>query len=95
MMTTQAPNRNAKNETPHGRWALFGCLVLVAVFSANIASGKLNNELFMSDVGEAMTLFAAAILFVIGVVRREDAEKKADRDQNGRSEDDQEGTARA
>ncbi|MGF1619148.1 MAG: hypothetical protein ACFCUR_00885 [Rhodomicrobiaceae bacterium] len=95
MMTTQTPNRNAKNDVGHGRWALFGCLVLVAVFVANIASGKINNELFMSDVGEALTLFAAAILFVIGVVRREDAEKKADQDQNGRSNDDQEGTARA
>jgi hypothetical protein len=95
MMTTQTPNRNAKSDRPHGRWALLGCLLLLAVFGANIASGKINNELFMSDVGEALTLFAASILFVIGVVRREDAEKKADQDQNGRSNDDKEGTARA
>lgn len=95
MMTTNTPDRNAKNSAGHGRLALIGCLVLLAVFGANIASGKINNELFMSDVGEALTLFAASILFVIGVVRREDAEKKAQKSQNGRSNDDQEGTARA
>lgn len=95
MMATETPNRNAKNGVAYGRWALLGSLVLVAVFGANIASGKINNELFMSDVGEALTLFVASILFVIGVVRREDAEKKADQNQNGRSNDDKKGTARA
>lgn len=60
--------------------------LLAVIFSANIASGKIHNSPFMSDVAEAIILFSASIFFVIGVLCLEDAEKQSNQNDNGRNE---------
>ncbi len=82
--------------TVRGRWALLGALLVTAIFGANVASGKISNTAFMGDVGEAITLFVAAIFFVIGVICMEDAAKHFNENENGRNDNGQgEGTSRA
>jgi hypothetical protein len=60
-----------------GRAALLFALLLTAIFGVNVAEGKLTNTAFMSDVAEAIVLFAASIFFVIGVLNLEGAANQA------------------
>lgn len=46
---------------------------LFAVFLANVLSGASGRAVFLSDVAEMLTLFAACIFFVVAVLRRERA----------------------
>lgn len=65
----------------HGRPALIGSLLCFLVFFGNVALGAAGEGVFFSDVAEMLTLFAASILFVVGVLAREAAEGgRADED---------------
>lgn len=52
-----------------------------AAFTLNVAMGSTGSGAFLDDVGEMLCLFAAAIAFVVAVLRREAARRAAeDRD---------------
>ena len=53
--------------------ALIGALLCFLVFFGNVALGAAGGGVFLGDVAEMLTLFAASILFVIGVHAREAA----------------------
>lgn len=57
--------------TRHGRPALLAALILFAVFFANVVVGAAGGGAPLNDVAEMLTLFAATILFVAGVLKRE------------------------
>lgn len=62
-----------------GRWALLASAGFFCLYAANVLSGKISTvsdvtiPLNLGDVGEFITLFAAAICFVIATLRREAA----------------------
>lgn len=56
-----------------GRFALLGALILFLVFFGNVAMGAAGLGAPLGDVSEMLTMFAATILFVIGVLSREAA----------------------
>ena len=56
---------------------LLGALILFGIFAANVAFGAASNAAFLSDVGEMLVLGGTAILFVIAVLQKEAAAKKA------------------
>jgi 4-hydroxybenzoate polyprenyltransferase len=86
----------AKTAVFYGRISLGVALVLVIIFGANILSGKSFNQVFMSDVTEAIVLFSAAVFFVIGVLRLEKATKTREEISKERElSGEQEGTNRA
>lgn len=74
---------NGSSEAPSGksggRTALFLSGGLFALYALNVLSGKISNSsemtipLNLGDVGEFLTLFAAAICFVIAALQREAA----------------------
>lgn len=45
--------------------------VVFAVFFANVVLGAFAGTAFLSDVGEMLVLFAATILFVAAILKRE------------------------
>lgn len=55
---------------------LFTTAVAVfAVFFANVALGAFGNGGFLNDVGEMLVLFAASVLFVAAILKREADQK--------------------
>jgi len=60
----------------NGGAALAGALVCFIVYFANVAIGASGSVALLGDVPEALTLFAASCLFVVGVLGREAAEKR-------------------
>lgn len=56
-----------------GTPALVIALICFLVYFANVAIGGAGGTVFLSDVGEMLTLLAASIFFVIGVLLREAA----------------------
>lgn len=54
---------------------LFASLIVFLAFFANVAAGALLGTVLLGDVGEMLILFAASILFVIAILKKE-----ADRD---------------
>lgn len=60
-----------------GRIVLVGALICFAVFFGSVAMGAAGLGAAFSDVGEMLTLFAAALLFVAGVLMLEAAEKRS------------------
>lgn len=46
-----------------------------AVYFANVALGAFAGSAFLGDVGEMLVLFAASILFVVAILKREAARK--------------------
>ncbi|TMM54207.1 hypothetical protein [Sulfitobacter sabulilitoris] len=58
--------------------AFFIALILVAVFTANVAVGAASNAPLLGNVAEMLLLFAASISFVVGILKRE-ARAKADK----------------
>ena len=58
--------------------ALTASLVFFVIFFANVGFGAARYGVFLGDVAEMLTLFAAAVLFAIGVLAREALEAEAD-----------------
>lgn len=50
---------------------LAASIVVFACFFANVALGAFANSAFLGDVGEMLVLFAASILFVAAILKRE------------------------
>ena len=95
-MMTDSSDPKAIERARLGRLALWLALLLTAIFGSNVASGKFNNSVFMTDVAEALILFAASISFVIGVICMENAAKlKSDNDNGRNGNGQQEGTSSA
>lgn len=61
-----------------GRAALIGALICFLAYFGNVALGAAREPVLLSDLAEMLTLFAAAILFVIGVLAREARARRAD-----------------
>ncbi|MEM8958946.1 MAG: hypothetical protein AAGC86_14175 [Pseudomonadota bacterium] len=61
--------------------ALVIAIVLFAIYFSNVALGAFGGTVFLGDVGEMLTLFAASIAFVVAILRREDAARRNDGDQ--------------
>ena len=59
-----------------GTVVLILALVLFLAFFANVSSGAAGQGVVLGDVAEMLTLFGAAILFVIGVLLREAADRR-------------------
>ncbi len=58
---------------------LAASIVVFVIYFANVALGAFSNAAFLGDVGEMLVLFAASILFVVAILKKE-----ADRDtENG------------
>ncbi|MDI3336591.1 hypothetical protein QKW60_09245 [Defluviimonas aestuarii] len=54
---------------------LVASLVMFVVFTANVTLGAATGNAFLSDVGEMLVLFAASVLFVAAILKREAAQK--------------------
>ncbi len=54
---------------------LFASLVVFLIYFANVAAGAFWDQRFLGDVSEMLVLFAASILFVIAILKKE-AERK-------------------
>lgn len=50
---------------------LLAAVSVFAVFFANVALGAFGGGGFLSDVGEMLVLFAASILFVAAILKKE------------------------
>ena len=48
---------------------------IFAIYFANVAMGAFTGNVFLGDVGEMLVLFAASIVFVVAILKKE-----ADRD---------------
>ncbi len=57
---------------------LIVAVVLFVVFVTNVALGAFAGTPFLGDVGEMLTLFAASIVFVVAILRREEAAKNSE-----------------
>jgi uncharacterized protein (DUF2062 family) len=55
---------------------LFASLVVFIIYFSNVAMGALAGNTFLSDVGEMLVLFAATILFVVAILKKEADRKK-------------------
>ncbi|WP_299849819.1 hypothetical protein [uncultured Roseovarius sp.] len=55
---------------------LIASIAVFVVYFANVALGAFAGSAFLGDVGEMLVLFAASILFVIAILKKE-----ADRDE--------------
>ncbi len=64
--------------TGNGSMALIGALILFIAYFSNVAMGAMGAGAVLGDVGEMLTLLASAVLFVVGVLAREAAEKAKD-----------------
>ena len=58
---------------------LIASLCVFIVYFANVALGAYTRSPFLGDVGEMLVLFAASILFVVAILKKE-AERKNDTD---------------
>ena len=50
---------------------LIGSFIVFALFFANVALGAFADAAFLGDVGEMLVLFAAAVLFVVAILKKE------------------------
>ncbi len=50
---------------------LVASLIVFVVYFANVALGAYASSAFLGDVGEMLVLFAASILFVVAILRKE------------------------
>ena len=62
---------------PRAAFAL--ALIVFLVFLINVALGGAGFQTFLSDVGEAVTLFVSVFAFVVGILQAEAAERAAGR----------------
>ncbi|UWQ15033.1 hypothetical protein K3556_03815 [Aliiroseovarius sp. M344] len=54
---------------------LVASVVVFAVFFANVALGAFAGSAFLGDIGEMLVLFAASILFVVAILKKEADQK--------------------
>ncbi len=54
---------------------LLAAAALFAVFALNVGMGSFGSGPFVGDVGEMLLLFAATIVFVVAILKREADEK--------------------
>ncbi|WP_300035258.1 hypothetical protein [uncultured Roseobacter sp.] len=52
--------------------------VVFAIFAVNVALGAFTGNVFMGDVSEMLVLFAASILFVVAILKKEADRKNKD-----------------
>lgn len=52
-------------------------LILLVVFTANVAIGAVGDGPLLGNVAEMLLLFAASVSFVVGILKREAGEKGA------------------
>jgi len=58
---------------------LAASIVVFVIYFANVVMGAFAGSVFLGDVGEMLVLFAAAILFVVAILKREaDRKRKND-----------------
>lgn len=50
---------------------LFAALIVFVAFFANVALGAFADAAILGDVGEMVVLFAATILFVVAILKKE------------------------
>lgn len=50
---------------------LVASIITFAVFFANVALGAFAGRAIFGDIGEMLVLFAAAILFVVAILKKE------------------------
>ncbi|MEX0349289.1 MAG: hypothetical protein AB3N15_07660 [Paracoccaceae bacterium] len=50
---------------------LAASIVVFVIYFTNVALGAFANSAFLGDVGEMLVLFAASILFVVAILKRE------------------------
>ena len=59
---------------------LIASVIVFIVYFANVAVGAFTGTVFFGDVGEMLVLFAATILFVVAILKKEaDRNNKNDR----------------
>nr|WP_174825842.1 hypothetical protein [Ruegeria sp. HKCCD7239] len=58
-----------------GKVFLTASIIVFIIYFANVALGAFAGSAFLEDVGEMLVLFAASILFVVAILKKE-----ADRD---------------
>lgn len=56
--------------------ALAASIVVFIIYFANVALGAFAGSAFLGDVGEMLVLFAASILFVVAILKKE-ADRKS------------------
>jgi hypothetical protein len=56
--------------------ALLGSLIIFAIFALNVGLGAAGGAVFLSDIGEFLVLTAAAVLFVVAILKKEATAKK-------------------
>ncbi|MCY6381601.1 hypothetical protein [Hoeflea prorocentri] len=57
---------------------LYASLIVFVIYFVNVAMGAFGGQTFLGDVGEMLVLFAASILFVVGILQEEAARKVKD-----------------
>ena len=57
----------------YGTWSLIAGLIVFLAFFANVTFGTLGIPPVLGDVGEMLVLFGSVLLFVIGLLLRENA----------------------
>jgi hypothetical protein len=62
--------------------ALIIAAALFVLFAVNVVMGSFAGSSFLGDVGEMLVLFAASILFVVAILKREADAKAAEQDQH-------------
>ena len=50
---------------------LAASILVFAIYFANVALGAFAGNAFLGDVGEMLVLFAASILFVVAILKKE------------------------
>ena len=58
---------------------LAASILVFVIYFANVTLGAFAGNVFLGDVGEMLVLFAACILFVVAILKKE-AERKKDTD---------------
>ena len=51
----------------------YASLIVFLIYFANVALGALWDQTYLNDVGEMLVLFAASILFVVAILKKEAA----------------------
>ena len=57
---------------------LLASLIVFIIYFSNVAMGAFAGNSFLSDVGEMLVLFAASILFVVAILKKEADRKEKD-----------------
>lgn len=56
---------------------LTASIIVFVIYFANVSLGAFAGSAFLGDVGEMLVLFAASILFVVAILKREAERKEA------------------